>query len=476
MRRKAALSRAPGGRDNAGRFTPPGSVLPLNAREWRVTGALSAVYAVRMLGLFAVLPVLALHARHLPGGSALAIGLAVGVYGLTQALFQVPFGALSDRYGRRAVITVGLVLFVAGSVLAALATSVPQLIAGRALQGAGAVAGVIMALLADSTREEVRTRAMALIGMSIGASYLLALPLGPLLAGVVGVTGLFHGVAVLGVVAIALLWLTVPAPEHPAPRSDAPGGLGRVLRNGALARLNFSIFALHALMTGFFIMLPQLLHDVLGLPTGAQGRWYIPLVLISIAGMVPVLVWAERRRHLRGGMLVAVTLLAAALGMLGAGQGPWLLAGAVAVFLTGFNVLESLLPSLVSRLAPLEGRGAALGVYSTAQFLGSFAGGAGGGVLYGTWGTVGVIVPGAVLCVLWLGLLAAWRGPAAWLTRVVRVGTIGPEQARSLQARLAALAGVRESVVMAEAGIAWLKVDRHGFDPASVDRVLAGQA
>lgn len=448
----------------------------MNAREWRVTAALSLIYAVRMLGLFALLPVLALYARDLPGGSAALVGLALGSYGLTQALLQIPFGALSDRYGRRVVITAGLLVFVAGSLVAAGAHDVFGLILGRALQGAGAVAAAIMALLADCTREEVRTQAMAIIGMSIGASYLVALPLGPALAGWTGVPGVFVGIGALGLAAIALLWLAVPTPPPAPARPDAPGGIGRVLRDAQLLRLDFSIFALHALMTATFIVLPQLLGDVLALPAARHGRWYLPLVLASVAGMVPILVWAERRRRVRGGMLVAVALLLAAQAALAFGHGALALGCGVAAFLTGFNVLEALLPSLVSRLSPLTGRGAALGVYSTAQFLGAFAGGAAGGLLYGWRGAPGVLVASALLCAVWLAMLVRWSGPPPWLTRVVRVGTIAPDQARALQARLAALAGVTESVVMPDAGVAYLKVDRRTFEPASVDRVLASAA
>jgi predicted MFS family arabinose efflux permease len=445
----------------------------MNAREWRVTGALSLIYATRMLGLFALLPVLALYAGGLPGASSLLIGLALGSYGLTQALLQIPFGSLSDRYGRRPVITAGLVLFIVGSVVAAGAHDALGLVLGRALQGAGAVSAAVMALLADLTREEVRTHAMAVVGLSIGASYLVALPAGPALAGALGVPGLFVGIGILGVVAIALLWTAVPAPPRHLPAAAERGGLWRALRDAQLARLHFSIFALHALMTALFIVLPQRLADVLHVPAAAQGGWYLPLVLGSVVAMVPVLVWAERRRHLRGGMLLAVSLLLGALASLALGDGALALGAAVLAFLTGFNVLESLLPSLVSRLAPLTGKGAALGVYSTAQFLGAFAGGAGAGILHAAWGGSGVLWAGALLAAAWLVVLTVWSGPPPWATRLVRVGNIAPEQAPVLQARLAALAGVAESLVVADAGVAYLKIDRRRFEPDSVERLLA---
>lgn len=444
----------------------------MNAREWRATGALALIYAVRMLGLFLLLPVLAIYAHDLPGTTPLLVGLAVGSYGLTQALLQIPFGAWSDRFGRRPVITAGLVLFAAGSVLAGVSDHALGLVAGRALQGAGAVAAAIMALLADLTRDEVRTRAMAVIGIAIGASYLVALPLGPWLAALLGVPAVFLGMAALSGVLVALLWTAVPAPAAPVP-AQGRGGFRAVLADRQLLRLDFSILALHAVMTATFVAVPLLLVEQLGLPAARHGGWYLPLVALSVVAMVPLLLWSERGRRLRSALVVSVLLLAAGELLLAGARSLQAAALALVLFLAAFNALEAMLPSLVSRLAPLARRGAALGVYSTSQFFGAFLGGALGGALYGQFGPRMILLGAAALCVVWIPVLAGLRPPGGLLTRVVRVGTIGQEQARALEARLAALAGVAESVVVAEAGVAYLKVDRRVFDPASVDRLLA---
>lgn len=441
--------------------------------ERRVTGTLSTIYILRMLGLFLLLPVLALYAEGLPGATPAMIGLALGMYGLTQAVFGIPFGSASDRFGRKPVITFGLLLFSAGSVLAAAAHSVAIIIAGRALQGAGAVAAPIMALLADLLRPEQRSKGMAAIGISIGGAYLVSLPLGPVLAAWISVPGIFLMIAALALVMIVLLWWLVPTPVVSRSAAQPRGDLRQALTDPHLQRLYFSIMALHMLMTGTFVVLPPLLRDELHLPPAHHLWLYLPTVVLSIVAMVPLIVHAERRARLKQVFVAMVALLGCGLLIIEAGSHALLaVAAGLLAFLIAFNVLEATLPSMMSRLAPMAGRGAAMGVYSTAQFLGAFMGGAGAGWLRGHHGTQGVLLSGLALCVVWLAVSAGLRAPAHLQTRLVDVGSIGPERARSLTGELMALAGVAEAVVIPDEGVAYLRVDGQRFDPGSLQRIV----
>jgi len=441
--------------------------------ERRVTGTLSAIYILRMLGLFLLLPVLALYAEGLPGATPAMIGLALGMYGLTQAVCGIPFGSASDRYGRKPVITFGLLLFAAGSLLAAAAHSVTGIIAGRALQGAGAVAAPIMALLADLLRPEQRTKGMAAIGISIGGAYLVALPLGPLLGAWLTVPGIFLLIAVLATAMIGLLWLLVPTPVTHRPASQPAGQFRAMLANPQLLRLDFSIMALHILMTATFVALPPLLRDNLDLPAAEHPWLYLPTVLLSVVAMVPLIIYAERRHRLKPVFLGMIGLLGG--GTLLLLEGRHSLAGVaigLLAFLIAFNVLEATLPSMMSRLAPMTGRGAAMGVYSTAQFLGAFIGGAGAGWMRGHYGAQGVFLAGIGVCAVWFAVAFGLQPPAALQTRLIAVGDISAERARGLTGELMALVGVAEAVVIPEEGVAYLRVDAKRFEPASLDRFI----
>lgn len=445
--------------------------------ERRVTGALSAIYILRMLGLFLLLPVLALYVEHLPGSTPLLVGLAVGTYGLTQALFGIPFGNASDRFGRKPVITVGLLLFAIGSVVAALAQTASAMVLGRALQGAGAVAAPIMALLADLLRPEQRSKGMAAIGISIGGAYLVSLPLGPVLASGIGVSGIFWLIAVLALVMVGLLWWQVPTPVS-ARQVQAPAGQFRAaLTDPHLLRLDFSILALHALMTGVFVILPPLLRDQLHLPLGQHLWLYLPTVVLSIAAMVPLIVYAERRGRLKQVFVAMVALIGAGvLVLLELGQALWGVALGLLTFLIAFNVLEATLPSMMSRLAPMAGRGTAMGLYSTSQFLGAFLGGAGAGWLRGHHGTAGVLWAGLALCAVWLLVSTGLRAPAHLQTRLIEVGCVSPDRARQLTEELMRIGGVAEAVVIPEEGVAYLRVDGRTFEAASVERYSTAPA
>ena len=395
---------------------PPGTMLPL---ERRASASLALIFALRMLGLFIVLPVFALEARKFPGGDDPAlVGLAMGIYGLTQGLLQIPFGLASDRLGRKRVIAIGLLIFAAGSFVAAAAPSLHWLLAGRALQGAGAVSAAVTALLADLTRDAVRTKAMALVGASIGLMFALSLVVAPPLAAAIGLAGLFTLTGVLALAGIAVLvWWTPAPPPRPAP-SAAPQGLvasmRQVLASRALQRLNGGVFVLHAVQLAMWVAVPALLVQA-GLSKEAHWQVYLPTVLGSFV-VLGALFPLERRGYLRAVFLTSIVLIGGVqvvLLLTVTSPNVWVLASLLGVFFCGFNVLEASQPSLASRLAPGESRGAALGVYNTLQSLGFFTGGALGGWLAKHAGYQGLFACCALAMALWLVLAWGMRQPSA---------------------------------------------------------------
>ncbi len=378
----------------------------MTAQERRSSISLALIFALRMLGLFLVLPVFALEARKYPGGDDPAmVGLAMGIYGLTQAFFQLPVGMASDRYGRKRVIVAGLAVFAVGSLIAALADSLTGLLVGRALQGAGAVSAAVTALLADQTRDAVRTKAMALVGMSIGLMFAMALVLGPLLAAHIGLNGLFALTLALTLGGIAVvLWVT---PPEPARHADTPKGrVADVWRHADLLRLNLGVFVLHTVQMSMWVAVPAMLVQA-GLERQAHWHIYLPAVVLSIVAMGGLFAM-ERRGRLRAALLLAIAMIVLVQMGLGAvaasGNAPTLteLGALLFVFFCGFNMLEATQPSLVSRMAPAPLRGAALGAYNTLQSVGLFAGGALGGLLAKWTGAPGLFAATAVLSALWL--------------------------------------------------------------------------
>jgi len=441
------------------------------AAERRAAVALGGIHALRLLGIFMALPVLAVAARDLSGATPLLVGIAVGIYGLSQAALQVPFGFASDRFGRKPIIALGLTLFIIGSALCAFADSVGLLIVGRALQGAGAIAGALMALAADLTREDVRTRVMAIIGVSIGASFSAALVVGPLLHAWAGLTGLFSGAAVFGLGSIALLLLVVPTPEPrttAAAEASGAGHLKAVLNNAALVRFDVGIFLLHFVMTATFVGAPLAL-DAAGLADGTQWRVYLPVFLISFALMAPLVVVAERMNRTKLIFLASVALVAASQAVLGgAGEHVLVVASGLVLFFTGFNVLEAMLPALVTKAAPSAQKGTATGVYSASQFLGAFVGGLTGGWLDAVGGPPLIFTGMATIMVIWLVVSLGMRVPESGTFYAVALdGSKGDDAAR---AELADLDGVDAVTIAERERVAYLRVDTERFDPAAVER------
>ena len=389
--------------------TPPLTKTTMLPLERRATFSLASIFALRMLGLFLVLPVFALEARKLPGGDDVQlVGLAMGVYGLTQGILQIPFGMASDRFGRKRVMVLGLAIFALGSMVAAWAPTLAWLAVGRAVQGAGAISAAVTALIADQTRDSVRTKAMALVGASISLVFALSLVLSPLLNAQVGLQGLFLITGLLASAGIAVVLWWVP-PEPAVHAAQGREGLGRVLRDAALLRLDVGAFILHAVQFAMWMAVPAMLVQA-GLDKSAHWQVYLPAVLGSFVVMGATLFPLEKRGYLRAVFLSAIGLIALVqLGLLyNATHTPTLamLAVLMLAFFCGFNILEASQPSMASRLAPAHSRGAALGVYNTLQSLGFFAGGAMGGWVLGHYGAGGLFASCAALMVLWLAV--AW--------------------------------------------------------------------
>ncbi|MFK8051081.1 MAG: MFS transporter [Halioglobus sp.] len=379
---------------------------PMTALERRTVSSLALLYSFRMLGLFMVLPLLALYAEDFPDATPTMIGLALGIYGLSQALLQVPLGWLSDRVGRKPVILGGLLIFAIGSLVAAMSESLSGIVFGRALQGAGAIAGTIMALLADSTSDEQRTKAMAVVGMSIGLSFAVALVLGPLVAGAGGLASVFYLTVGLALAGMLLVYVRVPSPPIQAGSVHSlgarPGLLSSTVFNSQLGQLNFGVFTLHFILMACFLVVPALLESNAGVARELHWQVYLAALALSVLCMLPMMRVAERGAKPRQMFQLGILLVLVALGLLGFVQWDASLYLGLWVFFTGFNYLEATLPSLVSKAVPTDGRGTAMGVYSTCQFLGAFAGGAAGGVILQLGSGSMLFWVCAVLAMLWL--------------------------------------------------------------------------
>ncbi|AQU84622.1 MULTISPECIES: MFS transporter [unclassified Halomonas] len=443
--------------------------------ERRAISGLAGLYASRMLGLFMVLPVLAIYADTLAGSTPLLIGVALGIYGLTQATLQIPFGLLSDRIGRKRVIAMGLIIFALGSVVAAMADSIWGVILGRALQGSGAIAAAIMALLADQTREQVRTAAMATIGLSIGVSFAIAMVVGPWLAAWAGLAGVFWFTALLTLVGLLVLWRWVP----PAPRRLRHRDVGmdrqqfkNVVTRPDLWRLDLSIFALHLVLMAIFVAIPFRLLSA-GIAVEHHGLAYLGIMALSFVAMVPLVIVAEKRHQMKVMCLLAIGAIVVSLSSLGLplSQGRWLFVW-LFVFFTGFNLLEATLPSMLSKLAPAGAKGTAMGVYSTSQFLGAFLGGTLGGLLAHTWGLNAVFIGCAFLALLWWLAMLRMPSPPPLSSEVLALHDTQPDALDLLMEHLADVAGVEDVMVVPEERLVYLKVNRQQLDQAALTKLI----
>ncbi|MCK0155262.1 MFS transporter [Alcanivorax sp. S6407] len=443
----------------------------LQRTELKTTGYMATIFALRMFGLFMILPIFAVYGQELQGASPLLIGTAIGAYGLMQAILQIPFGMMSDRFGRRPLLLIGLLLFIAGGAVAAMSDHIYGVIAGRALQGAGAIASVIMALIGDVVSEKNRTRAMALIGMSVGGSFILALILGPLLAAWLGLSGLFWATSVLGALALVVAFV-VPSPKaHQGELLPAGQRFRRVLSNKTLLRFDVGIFTLHVIMTASFVVVPALLSERLGLSLQSHSLLYLAVLVAGFIAMVPLVIRAERRGAVPVKRLAIVLLGVSQLLLALAGAALWHFVLALLVFFAAFNLLEALLPSLVGRAAPAGTRGTAMGVYSSSQFMGVFVGGQLGGALYQWLGPEAVFYGCLVLAAVWLLVLAGMQELPRLENRVLQ---LQPGQDwLALSRQLHQVPGVEEVVVVEEQAMVLLKVETGSLDESQLQGLAA---
>ena len=440
----------------------------LTALEKRSTVGLAGVYGVRMLGLFMILPVFAIYATRLEGVTPTLVGLAIGIYGLTQAMLQIPLGMLSDRIGRKPVIFGGLAVFALGSIVAAMSDTIYGVIFGRALQGSGAIAAATLALLADLTRETVRARVMAVVGMSIGMAFAVAMIAGPVLEQWIGVPGIFWLTAVLAGAAALIVGKVIPTPTQLRLHRDTEAVtsyLGRVVSDPQLLRLDLGIFVLHLMLTASWVVIPLQLENTFHLPLATHWKVYLPVMLLSVVAMVPFIIYAEKQRKMKPVFVAAVAILVIAELLLSWNVGQ--LAGLVVslwVFFTAFNLLEASLPSLVAKVAPSDVKGTAMGVYSTSQFLGIFVGGAAGGWVHQHYGASSVFLFCAIAALTWLIAAATMKKPHYLSSYVLDVGRQNKDFAQDLAQQLMQVKGVEEAVVIASEGMAYLKVDSRTVD------------
>lgn len=447
---------------------------PLSSVEKRAAWSLSMIYASRMLGLFMIFPIFSLYASDLEASTPALVGLALGAYGLTQALLQVPFGLLSDRWGRKPVIAFGLIIFLLGSVIAAEAETIYGVIAGRALQGCGAIASAVMALAADLSRESQRTKLMATLGISIGGAFMLAMILGPILANYLALSGIFYLTALLAFVAVVVLFRIVPTPVRSTHHRDAqasPVQFIHLLKNPELLRLDIGIFCLHLMVTCGFVAFPFILVDM-----GIETRWhwgvYLPVMLGALFVMVPMIIVAEAKKKMKQVFLVCILGLAFAGWLLAANQSTAIFYFAVLLFFSAFNTLEALLPSLVSKIAPPDQKGSAMGLYSSSQFLGAFCGGVLGGWIHGAYDVFATFWLIAGVAILWFVVAMTMKKPQPLKSYMVKIGVSNQERAAASANRLSGLPGVKEVVVVADEGVAYLKADPRELDEEALYRSL----
>ncbi len=439
----------------------------MNALERRSTFALSSIFALRMLGLFMIIPVFSVAGQTYEYATPALLGLAVGIYGLTQAILQIPFSLIADRYSRKPLVVFGLLLFALGGAIAAMSDTIYGVIIGRAIAGGGAVSAVVMALLADVTREENRMKAMATMGMSIGVSFAVAFSLGPWLTGLVGISGLFWVTTIMGLAAISMLFLVPKVTRHH--RNYQQGYLAQlkqVLKMGDLNRLHVSVFSLHLLLTAMFIYVPSQLIDFAKIPLNSHGWVYLPLLVISLFFAFPSIVLAEKYRKMRGIFLTAIGGIILGLGILIFGfESKYILLTGLGLFFIAFNVMEALLPSWLSKAAPIQSKATAMGINASSQFLGAFFGGVTGGqlLLLNNTALGWSILTG--LAIVWLLISFGLAQPRYLSSMVLRL----PEhkQTDEWTSQLLAIRGIEEVVVMSDQQVAYVKVDKQQIDDAT---------
>ncbi len=440
--------------------------------------SLAMIMAFRMLGLFMILPVFSAHATTLPGATATLVGIALGIYGLTQALLQMPFGMLSDHIGRKPVIAGGLLLFAIGSVVAALSHNIYGMILGRALQGTGAIGSTALAMVADLTRDENRSKAMAIMGLTIGSAFSVAMILGPIIFSWFHLSGIFWTTASLAIVGLLLL-TTVPKPPKVIFHPDVEvktNNLRSVFKNKQLLRLNVGIFSMHAMLTATFIAIPILFTHVLGLSALHQIITYLVVLVLAFITMIPLIIIAEKKRKMKAIFLLAIITLLISQSLLFFWHDKVI---AITIllffFFAAFTLLEASLPSLVSKIAPIRYKGTAMGVYSTSQFLGIFVGGSLGGWILGHFGIHGVFLFCALVAIAWLSIALSMQRPPYLSTLILEAGPKSTQDPKLLNHQLRSIPGVTEVSIIAEENLIYLKVDKKIVDENELRKLIEGR-
>jgi MFS family permease len=469
--------------------------------ERRATWSLALIISSRMLGLFMIFPILSLYIppskisvafelmpgavseavwgsltghESILGATPTTVGIAIGIYGLTQGLLQIPFGLISDRFGRKPVIVLGLLLFIFGSMVAAMSTSIWGVIIGRVIQGGGAVAAVIMALTADLTREETRTKALAIIGMTIGLGIMVALIIGPILDRWIGIFNIFWITAALATFGLLLILFVVPTPKRIEIHRDAetvPRQMKRVLSNAQLMRFNGGIFILHAIFAASFLVFPLLIKDITGLEREHHGWLYLPVLAASLLLMGPLMIIGERFRKMKQVFLFAIiALVVAEISFRQLHLDTFTLVATLILFFGVFNFLEAALPSLISKTSSPEDKGTAMGVFSSSQYFGTFAGGVLGGIVLDYFGFPGVFLLCTVLLGVWLLFAVSMKHPRYLVTRTLRVGPVTESEAKKLIIQLTSVQGVAEAILEPDEEVAYLKVDQKALDEEALEQ------
>lgn len=441
-------------------------------QEKRSVMALAAIMSIRMLGLFMILPVFSVYASQMPGATPTLIGLGLGIYGLTQACLQIPFGMTSDYIGRKPVIALGLCLLLIGSVIAALSHTITTLILGRALQGAGAVGSTVLALTADLTRDEFRSKAMAMIGLSIGFAFTIAMIFGPLLNTWFHLSGIFWATALLAVAGLCILLFAIPTPPRPitTPHTTIRNRFSTAFTQKLLL-LDISIFSLHAILTAMFIAIPFVLFHTIGLTEWQQVGLYLSVLIFSFAAALPLIIIAEKKRRMKPIFMGAIAVIFGLELILSFAPHTILLTCILLfIFFTAFTFLEATLPSWVSKIAPLRHKGAAMGVYSSSQFLGIFVGGALGGFIYAHAHQMGVFLLCAFIALIWL-IISKGLGQPPYLSTLVFKLKATPIEA-NLQQQLSTITGIAEIAAIPQEGLLYIKIDKQKISENELREVL----